>query len=79
MIYQESVLIKREQETLFNECNDIKKFNEKISSLIGNHRDEDNDFAVKLCELEKNKLAKAALQNILKIKQDLYIATGIKL
>ena len=79
MIYEDVKLEKREYTPLFMEQTMINECQENINTIIGNHRDEDNTFAKKLMEFEKSKMVRKALMDILKIKEDLYNDTGVKL
>jgi hypothetical protein len=79
MIYKDEKLVRREYTPLFSESNMIREYNEKINSIVGNHRDVDNEFSKKLIEFEKNKIIRKALQDILEIKMNVYNIVGIKL
>ena len=79
MIYKDEKLVKRDCEYLFDEQHEIDECSNKINEIFGNHRDENNVFIKNLLELEKNKLIKQALRDIVKIKTNLYFESGVKL
>ena len=78
-IYKDVKLEKRTQNYLFDEQSKIDDCNTKIEEIFGNHRDENNIFVKKLTEFEKTKLVRKALEDIVRIKKDLYFETGVKL
>lgn len=79
MIYKDIKLESREYTPLFAEQVMIRECQQNIDTIIGNHREADNEFVKKLLEFEKNKIIKKALQDILKIKEEVYNSVGVKL
>ena len=79
MIYKDIKLVKREYTPLFAERTLINECSDKITTILGNHRDKDNIVGQGILEFEKTKMIKKALEDILKIKEDLYNSIGVKL
>lgn len=81
MIYKDKLprIEPKEDSIFYNEYKLIKEHDEKISAIMGNHRDPANEFTKKLIEFEQQKMIRAALKSILDIKRELYNNTGIVL
>ena len=79
MIYKDTKLRKQEYIPLFAERTLISECSDKITTILGNHRDKDNIVGQGILDFEKNKMIKKALEDILKIKEDLYNSIGVKL
>jgi hypothetical protein len=76
-IYKADKLTRREHKSIFKEDDQIKECNIQIDTIIGSHRDENNEFYKKLVELEHAKIVRKALADIVEIKRKVYYDTGI--
>ena len=61
----------------YNEQKLMREYSKEIDNMIGNHRDDTNEFAKKLIEFYQKKEVLSAISKIYEIKMDLYKSTGI--
>jgi len=55
----------------------MREYSKEIDNIIGNHRDDTNEFAKKLIMFHQKKQALSAIAKIYDIKLELYKSTGI--
>jgi hypothetical protein len=61
----------------YNEQKLMREYSKEIDDILGNHRDETNEFTKKLIEFHQKKEVLSAISKIYEIKLELYKSTGV--